>query len=448
MVGAHADNLAPKLAAWLGLEVESVMVYGSLKDILELNPEPTIGLRIVVNNTNGVSLDGWEKALDKGHQLYQFDDRSCNGPSLISLADLLSSSASYLNNTQAIKEVQQQYQDKRVLITGAAGSIGSELAKQIALSKPALLVLVDVTESPLVDLSRELMALCPTVKIIPKLQDVCHSNRLDAVFSKFKPEIVFHTAAYKHVPLLQEAVWAAVNTNIWGTFLIGKLSLRYNVDRVVLLSTDKAVQPTCLMGATKYVAEQWVSVMAQESALRNKQTKFMTMRFGNVIGSRGSVLPLWETELANQQPITITDPTMERFFISVADACHRMLQAGAMGENGGLYGFWMPTYTIGQLASWMLRINGKPADYMRTVGMRPGERIKEQLLAESENLQDDLCPEVFRIAHPNADVVMIKTLTANLIEGMRFCLDHRLWSLMLEACPSLDKPTKQKLMAF
>jgi FlaA1/EpsC-like NDP-sugar epimerase len=339
---------------------------------------------------------------------------------------------------QDIKQIDNSYSQKRILITGAAGSICSELAKQVIGLKPALLVLVDVAESPLVDLYRELQSVSPQTRIIPLLQDICHSRRMGRVFSLYKPQVVFHAAAYKHVPLLQEAIWPAINTNVWGTYVVAKLALRHKSERFILLSTDKAVQPTCLMGATKWLAEQWMDVLAQQ----NKSTSFMAIRFGNVIGSRGSVLPLWKSQLASNESITVTNPEMERFFIGVTDACQRMLLAGVHGENGGLYGFWMPTYTMGQLAKYMLLLAGKDASACTTIGIRPGEKLKERLLSDQENLGDDICSEVFEIEHPKANSDKIEEVTANLLEAMRFYMDERMWRLILSLCPTVAPPIK------
>lgn len=341
-------------------------------------------------------------------------------------------------------QVHDLLQGKTVLVTGAAGSIGSELCWQVASTKPAMLVLLDVAESPLVDLAREIKQHYPQLVVVPRLQDITQGRRMSRLFARYKPQVVLHAAAYKHVPLLQQHVWPAVNANVWGTYVLAKLAQRHKVERFVLLSTDKAADPTCLMGATKWLAEQWISHQNAHS----KHTSFITIRFGNVLSSRGSVFPLWRSQLAAGQPLTLTHEGMERFFISTPDACKRLLLTTAVAKDGGRFGFWMPTYNMQSLAELFLKSLGHKDYPVQLVGIRPGERLQEHLIAEDESLDDDICPEVFGIKHRNIEPALLEELTVNLLEAIRFHMDERLWRLLKMACPHLAPLTPREQHSF
>lgn len=413
--------------AFLGPGIQVLVLY-NLVDAIDLHVK-----RIVVADglTSG-ALSGWQKALEAGIRLFNFS-AAVGLLKPLDLEDLLEPDAT-VNWTQ---EDHQAYKGKRILITGAAGSIGSELARQLLALKPQELFLLDTAESPLVDLCRELQATAKGIRITPLLQDICHSKRMSRVFKQYKPQVVVHAAAYKHVPLLQDAIWPAMQVNYWGTMVVAQLAMRNRAERFILLSTDKAVSPACLMGATKWMAEQYVLNLSQQARLAHRPTKFMTVRFGNVLGSRGSVLPLWRSQLAAGQAITLTDPEMERFFISTTTATQRMLKAGALGHNGGLYGFWMPTYLMGTLARYMNLLHGVQTE-PHLVGSRPGERMKECLIDQAETIDDDLCEEVFSISRPLPDPESVDELSTNILEALRYQLEGRLWRLVKSACPQVE----------
>lgn len=386
----------------------------------------------------------WQYLLEAGTTLWSYAETAfASMPQLIPLSTWLAGPApaeAPVEKVNALEELRY----KVVLVTGSAGSIGSELCHQIAAAGAATLILLDVAESPLVELARKLEVKYPRVQIVPRLQDICQSRRMSRLFAKYKPQLVFHAAAYKHVPLLQQFVWSAINTNAWGTYVVAKLAQRYKAERFVLLSTDKAVDPQCLMGATKWLAEEWMAMWSAQS----KHTQFITIRFGNVIGSRGSVLPQWAAQLRQGQPLTVTSEAMERFFISTPDACRRLLATAMAGSSGGRYGFWMPVYNIQHLARLFLHSVGAPNYPIAHTGIRPGERLQEKLIGESETLGDDLVPEVFSIRYQPQDAASLEDFTISLFEAMRFYMDERMWRLMKGLCPALAPITAVQQQAY
>lgn len=273
---------------------------------------------------------------------------------------------------------------KRVLVTGAAGSIGSELVRQLAGMEVARLVLVDIAESGLYDVQMELQGKGRGGNIDVLVADVRDKARMDAVFAMHRPQVVFHAAAYKHVPLMEAQPAEAVRTNVGGTRITAELACAHGVERFVLISTDKAVNPTSVMGASKRVAEMAVSGMGGRC-----RTLFVTTRFGNVLGSSGSVIPLFRKQIAAGGPVTVTHPEVTRFFMTIPEACRLVLEAAAMGQGGEIYVFDMgQPVRIADLADKMIRLSGiEPGTDIEVVytGLRPGEKLYEELLATSEN---------------------------------------------------------------
>lgn len=273
---------------------------------------------------------------------------------------------------------------KRVLVTGAAGSIGSELVRQLAQMGAASLVLVDIAESGLYDLQMELRGKGKGANLEVLVADVRDRARMEEVFSKHRPQVVFHAAAYKHVPLMEAQPTEAVRTNVGGTRTCADLACLHGVERFVLISTDKAVNPTSVMGASKRVAEMVVGGIAQGCS-----TRFVTTRFGNVLGSSGSVIPLFRKQIEAGGPVTVTHPEVNRFFMTIPEACRLVLEAAAMGSGGEIYVFDMgEPVRIADLAEKMIRLSGmEPGADIEIVytGLRPGEKLYEELLATTEN---------------------------------------------------------------
>jgi FlaA1/EpsC-like NDP-sugar epimerase len=276
---------------------------------------------------------------------------------------------------------------KRVLVTGAGGSIGSELVRNCLTFDPDLLILLDQSEHNLFKIGRECDQSKHPVSFQPVLGDIRDKTLLHRVFASFQPDVVFHAAAYKHVPMQEEHPWEAILTNIQGTLNLIDASEDYGVNRFVLVSTDKAVNPTNIMGATKRVAEKLIQSKAIDS-----KVKYMAVRFGNVIGSSGSVIPTFQEQIRNGGPITITDPKMQRYFMSISEAAQLILQAGAMGAGGEVYVLDMgKPVNIKDIAFELIRLSGLEPEKdisIEYIGMRPGEKMFEELRTDEENIID------------------------------------------------------------
>ncbi len=285
------------------------------------------------------------------------------------------------------KRIVETLVGKNILVTGAAGSIGSELCRQIAKFNPNKLILYERAESPLYDLEMELTHHFPDLNIIPVLGDIQNTEELFNTFSTHHPHVIFHAAAYKHVPMMERHPWEAVKNNIGGTRNLLQITERFRAERFVLVSTDKAVNPTSVMGATKKVAEQLVQLYASRYNIR---TKFMVVRFGNVLGSVGSVVPLFRKQIKRGGPVTVTHPEITRYFMSIPEACQLILQAGAMGNGGEIFVLNMgKPIKILDIAEDVIRLSGfepyKDID-IEFIGLRPGEKLHEELVGEDEEV--------------------------------------------------------------
>ncbi len=288
-----------------------------------------------------------------------------------------------------MNSISAQLKGKRVLITGAAGSIGSEIVRQVLQFRPERLIMLDQAETPLHILSLEVPAIAKSADITSVLCDIRNAEALEHVFKEYQPEVVYHAAAYKHVPLMEENPSQAVFTNILGTKNLADLSLKYGVSRFVMVSTDKAVNPSNVMGASKRIAEKYVqSLQATIKDLEGApNTKFITTRFGNVLGSNGSIVPLFTRQIEEGGPITITHPEIIRYFMTIPEACQLVLEAGTMGNGGEIFIFDMgePVKII-DLAKKMIRLAGFTPDKeieIKIIGLRPGEKLYEELLNDT-----------------------------------------------------------------
>jgi FlaA1/EpsC-like NDP-sugar epimerase len=281
-----------------------------------------------------------------------------------------------------------------VMVTGAGGSIGSELCRQVSRFGPSRLVLVERYENALFEIHRELTQAFPHVPIEPCIADVCDATRMEQVFTAMKPELVFHAAAHKHVPMMEWNPCESVKNNIGGTRVVADLSDKHGVQRFVLVSTDKAVNPTSVMGATKRIAEIYVQALSRRSP-----TKFVTVRFGNVLGSAGSVIPIFREQIARGGPITVTHPEMRRYFMTIPEASQLVLQAGGMGEGGEIYILDMgEPVKIVDLARDLITLSGLRPDEdieIRFSGVRPGEKLFEELSTDAEHADKTKHPKVF-----------------------------------------------------
>jgi FlaA1/EpsC-like NDP-sugar epimerase len=280
--------------------------------------------------------------------------------------------------------ISERILNKRVLVTGAAGSIGSELVRQLIPFKPAQLILLDMAESPLFEMEMELKERLLSFPAEIVVGDIRSQARMEQVFRHFSPQVVFHAAAYKHVPMMEENPSEAVLTNVLGTKILADLSHQYSVETFVFISTDKAVNPTNVMGATKRASEMYIQSLNARST-----TQYITTRFGNVIGSSGSVIPRFRKQIESGGPVTITHQAITRFFMTIPEACQLVLEAASMGKGGEIFVFDMgKPVKILDLAKKMIRLSGltlgKDIEIVET-GLRPGEKLYEELLSDSEN---------------------------------------------------------------
>lgn len=285
--------------------------------------------------------------------------------------------------------VQQILQDKVVLISGAAGSIGSELVRQVQRYAPRAIVLVDIAESPLHDLSLDLQHQYPNTRFIPIIADVRNRDRIESIFNETRPDVVYHAAAYKHVPLMENYPGEAIQANVLGTKNMADIAVKYKVERFVMISTDKAVNPTNIMGASKRIAEIYVQSLFRKLQTEDSNcTKFITTRFGNVLGSNGSVIPYFQKQIAAGGPVTVTHPNIIRYFMTIPEACCLVMEASTLGNGGEIFIFDMgQPVKILDLARNMIRLAGyAPEKDIPIVftGLRPGEKLYEELLNQKE----------------------------------------------------------------
>jgi FlaA1/EpsC-like NDP-sugar epimerase len=304
----------------------------------------------------------------------------------INIEDLLGREVIRLHN-ELIKE---EIFDRVVCITGGAGSIGSELARQVLNYKPKVLVLIDQAESPLYDIERELRDRAVQTRIYIFVADICNRPRIQHIFREFKPDTVFHAAAYKHVPMMESNPSEAISVNIFGTRTLADLAVEHKVKKFVMISTDKAVNPTNVMGCTKRIAEIYVQSMNLHiNRLGLKGTSFITTRFGNVLGSNGSVIPIFREQIRKGGPITVTHPEITRYFMTIPEACELVIEAGVMGYGGEIFIFDMgKPIRVFDLAKRMVMLSGKTIGKDIEIvftGLRDGEKLYEELLSNSEN---------------------------------------------------------------
>ncbi|WP_339865772.1 nucleoside-diphosphate sugar epimerase/dehydratase [uncultured Algoriphagus sp.] len=314
----------------------------------------------------------------------------------VKIEDLLSREQIVLDNPR----IQQDLQGKVIMVTGAAGSIGSELCRQICHYEPKLLILFDIAESALYDVEQEFKENYSHCSIKIVLGDIRNKKKLNEIFKLFKPQVVFHAAAYKHVPMMENYPDEAINSNVLGTKILADISVLAKVDKFVFVSTDKAVNPTNVMGASKRAAEMYVQAL-NEFLVRNHKrsyTKFITTRFGNVLGSSGSVIPLFKKQIMKGGPITVTHPDITRYFMTIPEACQLVLEAGIMGEGGEIYVFDMgEPIKILDLAKKMIQLSGKKIDEDIKVffsGLREGEKLYEELLNDFETVKITHHPKI------------------------------------------------------
>lgn len=357
----------------------------------------------------------------------------------VSLVDLLGRDEIKLDENS----IKNFINGKRVLITGAGGSIGSELVRQCVKYKPAVLIMLDLSEFNLFEVDREVMALESKILFKPVLCDIRDKDVLNQVFNEFEPQVVLHAAAYKHVPMQETFPWEAVKTNVIGTTNLTQIAQKHSVDKFVLVSTDKAVKPVNVMGATKRLSELIVQ------SANNSETEFMAVRFGNVLGSSGSVIPIFQEQIRNGGPVTVTDPDMQRYFMSVSEASQLILQAGAIGQGGEVFVLDMgEPMRILDIANELIRLSGYEPDLdipINFVGPRPGEKKVEELVLDSEKLDITRHDKIFVLIDDSITpelLALIKTGIFNLGSDLSLKsanqIRKKLASIVPEYDPDLD----------
>jgi FlaA1/EpsC-like NDP-sugar epimerase len=377
----------------VGKSAEGAPVYFGIKKLAELNQKYKIDeLILAIPHLNARHKRTIiEKALEQNIRLksippiesWSNGEFNSNEIKNVAIEDLLGREPIELNNDN----INSAIEGKVILITGAAGSIGSEIVRQCLHFRPSKIIALDQAETPIHDLHYELNS---NRRVIPVIADIRNKERLNSIFDRYRPHIVFHAAAYKHVPLMEENPYEAIQTNVFGSKIVADVAVKFEVEKFIYISTDKAVNPTNIMGASKRISEIYVQSLNATLELDDlPHTRFITTRFGNVLGSNGSVIPRFKEQIDKGGPLTVTHPEINRYFMTIPEACQLVLEAGAMGNGGEIYIFDMgePVRII-DLAEKMIRLSGlKPyidIDILFT-GLRPGEKLKEELLNDKEN---------------------------------------------------------------
>lgn len=379
LAGLRVRPLNEKLFEWMDAHGVNHVIISPLK-MREI--DPTKDLQIFIDHNIRILTTPYFTQWDN---LDEIDTQRIGRVEAIRIEDLLERPQIDINT----ENVRQIIQNKVVLVSGAAGSIGSELVRQIQQYAPQVTILLEMAESPLHDLVLDLNKQFPEARFIPVIADVRNRARIEQVFSEMRPDVVYHAAAYKHVPLMESFPNEAIQANVAGTKNMADMAVKYGVKRFVMISTDKAVNPTNIMGASKRIAEIYVQSLFRKLSAKDPEcTKFITTRFGNVLGSNGSVIPYFRKQIAAGGPVTVTHPDIIRYFMTIPEACCLVMEASTLGKGGEIFIFDMgKPVKILDLARNMIRLAGYTPEkdiMIEFTGLRPGEKLYEELLNQKE----------------------------------------------------------------
>jgi FlaA1/EpsC-like NDP-sugar epimerase len=399
----HTDielvGIVAEVHAKVGMMMSGLPVVGTMQTLDRLAQEHDIEQAIVVPPDDGVQVRKLVRDCEAAGVKPRMMDDVVGSDERLDLARLRAVTVEDLLRRAPIRlegdEVASLIAGRRVLVTGAGGSIGSQLCREICRFEPGELLLVEQAENSLFDIHRQLLRQHGRkLKIVPLLGDICDAARMRGLFERHRPEVLFHAAAHKHVPMMECNVREAIKNNVLGTQGLADLADQFGVGRFVMVSTDKAVRPTSIMGASKRIAELYVQALADFS-----KTCFVTVRFGNVLGSSGSVLPIFREQIASGGPVTVTHPDMRRYFMTIPEACQLILEAGSLGRGGEIFILDMgQSVRILDLARDMIRLAGLEPERdieIRFSGIRPGEKLYEELSLDEENATRTRHPRIY-----------------------------------------------------
>lgn len=430
LAGLRVRLLNEKLFDWMNQRGIQHVIVSPLK-MKEINPAKD--LQIFIDHNIRILTTPYFTQWDN---IEEIDTQRIGRVEAVRIEDLLERPQINVNTDN----VRQIIQNKVVLVSGAAGSIGSELVRQIQQFAPQVTILLEVSESPLHDLVLDLRKQYPEARFIPVIADVRNRARMEQVFSEMRPDIVYHAAAYKHVPLMESFPNEAIQANVAGTKNMADMSVKYGVQRFVMISTDKAVNPTNIMGASKRIAEIYVQSLFRKLHATNPEcTKFITTRFGNVLGSNGSVIPYFRKQIAAGGPVTVTHPDIIRYFMTIPEACCLVMEASTLGEGGEIFVFDMgKPVKILDLARNMIRLAGYTPEkdiQIEFSGLRPGEKLYEELLNQKETTLPTANDKIMVARVREFDFDEVSTQVDSLIQTSRLSKPFTTVKMMKQLVP-------------
>ncbi|MCH2490718.1 MAG: polysaccharide biosynthesis protein [Flavobacteriales bacterium] len=420
------DKLSEEL---ITLNIEGVLIMSESFTGKEKNEIVEHCLASNVEVFNVPTVESWNKKEDIDKQIKP-----------IQIEDLLEREPIHIDN----ELIKQDLSGKTILVTGGAGSIGSEIVRQLAQFSPKLLVILDQAETALHELDLYLQLNYPELNFITELADISNMHRVGLLFSKYEFNIIYHAAAYKHVPIIERNPHEAIYVNILGTVNLSILAASYDIEKFVMVSTDKAVNPTNVMGASKRAAEMYVQSLQNEKGVH---TRFITTRFGNVLGSSGSVIPHFRKQISQGGPVTVTHENIIRYFMTIPEACQLVLQAGTMGAGGEIYVFDMgKPVKILNLAERMIRLSGLEPYVdidIKITGLRPGEKLYEELLNDTSTVQPTHHPKIMISKVPTVEFIDVKKKVKEIVKSATRDKDKKVVKLLKELVPEFKSENSE-----